>query len=56
MRNEEKKKSDFLKTQSSIVWWKEVELWKTKKIENCSALGKMKRTNEEESEEVVLNF
>jgi hypothetical protein len=27
-----------------------------KKIEKCSALGKMKQTNEEESEEVVLNF
>lgn len=27
-----------------------------KKIEKCSTLGKMKRTNEEESEEVVLIF
>jgi hypothetical protein len=26
MGNEEKKKSDFLKTQSSIVWWKERRL------------------------------
>jgi hypothetical protein len=27
-----------------------------KKIEKCSVLGKMKRTNEEESKEVFLNF
>lgn len=27
-----------------------------KKIEKCSVLGKMKRTNKEESEEIVLNF
>jgi hypothetical protein len=42
MRNEEKKKSDFLKTQSSIVWWKEVGTVEDKKIEKCSALGKIK--------------